>query len=346
MVIFVEELILKFIVWCLKTIDYLKEILDGIFTKNSILNNGEEVNLINSFIENESIIYIFWIIFILSILIICISAIISLVKNIIFNNQQVHMITGKFLLSIISVLIILSLFIISILITNEINDLLCDFLNYDSNYIFSKEIFNLFVGKWNDGYSIVDIDFNIINSERLFGGYNEYINDIFPVSFKNNGIVDYFKFDFILGFCSTLCILISFIRIIYILLKRIFKITFLYLMLPVCTSTISLDDGKRLRKWKDDLIEELFSFFLILIGYNIISIMLPLILQISFIDDDITRVFHIFLISIGYLVIPNYKTFLTANFYIKKSNTKVLNNMYISNVPSIDINHRYVDYKL
>ena len=40
------------------------------------------------------------------------------------------------------------------------------------------------------------------------------INNIFPISFTNNGIVDYEEFNFILGFIASLCILISFIRII------------------------------------------------------------------------------------------------------------------------------------
>ena len=258
MLILFEELILKIIIWCLKIIDYLKEIIDGIFAKTPIFKNEEKINLINSFIENDTIKYTFWIIFIISILIICISTIISLVKNMILNNQQVHMIIGKFLFSIISVLIILALFIIGILFTNKINDLLCEFLNFDSQFVISKELFNLFVGKWNIGYSIQDIDINIINGEILFGEYNEYINNIFPISFVNNGMVDYNEFDFILGFIASLGILISFIRIIFIIIKRIFKITFLYLMLPICTSTIALDDGKRLKKWKDNLILELY----------------------------------------------------------------------------------------
>ena len=345
MLILFEELILKIIIWCLKIIDYLKEIIDGIFAKTPIFKNGEKINLINSFIENDTIKYTFWIIFIISILIICISTIISLVKNMILNNQQVHMIIGKFLFSIISVLIILALFIIGILFTNKINDLLCEFLNFDSQFVISKELFNLFVGKWNIGYSIQDIDINIINGEILFGEYNEYINNIFPISFVNNGMVDYNEFDFILGFIASLGILISFIRIIFIIIKRIFKITFLYLMLPICTSTIALDDGKRLKKWKDNLILELFSFFIVFIAYNIISIMLPLILQISFINIEITRVFKIFLILVGYYIIPNYKTFFTLN----STSTKVVKNVVsknTSNVSGLDMNHRYVDDKL
>lgn len=344
--IFIEELILKIILWCLKTIDHLKEIMDGIFTKIPFFRNGEEINLINSFIENDIIKYSFWIIFILSIMIICISAIISLIKNIILNNQHVHVIMGKFLFSIISILVILAFFIISILITNELTNLVCEFLEYESHYVLSKEIFNLLVGKWNEGHSIIDFDINLIDRKILFGEYDEYINNIFPISFTNNGIVDYGEFNFILGFIASLCILISFIRILYLILKRIFKITFLYLMLPICTSTISLDDGQRLKKWKDDLIEEMFSFFLIFVAYNIISVMLPLILQIDFLNDDITKIFKIFIILVGYGIIPSYKNFLTLNNMVTKVKTKVVNNNSVSNVSSLNVCHRYVDEKL
>ena len=55
MIIFVEELILKFIVWCLKIIDNLKEIIEGIFKKIPILKRSEEIDLINSFIENDTV---------------------------------------------------------------------------------------------------------------------------------------------------------------------------------------------------------------------------------------------------------------------------------------------------
>lgn len=346
MIIFVEELILKFIVWCLKTIDNLKEIIEGIFAKIPILKRSEEIDLINSFIENDTVKYMFWVIFILSILIICVSTIISLIKNIILNNQPIHMIIGKFMFSIVSILAILALFIISILITTEISNVLCDFLNYDSQYLLSQEIFNLYVGKWNEGYSIIDFDINLIDGELLFGGYDKYLNNIFPVSFNNNGMVDYKQFDFMIGFFASICILISFIKIIFIILKRIFKITFLYLMLPICTSTISLDDGKRLKKWKDELIEELFSFFLIFIAYNIISITIPLILQINFINIDISRIFKIFLIIIGYYVIPKYKNFLSLNTTVSTVMTKVVRTNNIANTSSIDMDHRYVDDKL
>ena len=60
---------------------------------------------------------------------------------------------------------------------NKINDLLCEFLNFDSQFVISKELFNLFVGKWNIGYSpkgknhiyekfsfgLISFDFDVVN---------------------------------------------------------------------------------------------------------------------------------------------------------------------------------------
>lgn len=346
MVIFIEESILKIIIWCLRIIDQLKAFIDGIFSNKDIFTNGENVNLITSFLENSSIKYIFWVIFILSIGIICVCTIISLVKNMIVNNQTIMSIIGKFMISIISMLIILAFFIISILVVNELTNLVCNFLYEENNFILSNEVFNLLVGKWNNGYSIMNFDINSITTNELLGEYNGFINNIWPTGFTNNGMIDYSSFNYILGLISSILLFMSFMLVIFILIKRIFKIAFLYLVLPLSASTISLDDGKRLNRWKEELIEELISFFLIFLGYNIISIMLPFILNLNFINLELTKILKLFLITIGYLVIPNYKKI----FRIKESKndmkTNVINYNSSSNLTNIETEHRYVDAKL
>lgn len=344
MIIFIEEFIGKLIVWCLRCIDYLKEIVEGIFSKTPFLKNGEEINLMSTFIENNTIKYLFWVIFILSIGIICIFTIISLVRNMLINNQNVTKIIGKFLMSIISMLIILAFFIISILITNELYDLLCSFLNNESNVLLSEEVFNLLVGEWQEGYSIDNFNIDLITNTKLFGDYGYFINNIWPSDFLNNGIIDHNSFNFILGIVVAILLLISFLKIIFILFKRIFKIIFLYITLPLSLSTLVLDDGKRLNKWKDEVIEELVSFFLIFLGYNIMSIIMPIILQLSFINEELTNTIKLLLIVVGYFIVPSCKNLFKLINGDNKKYIKVINNN-VSHISTLDASHRYVDVR-
>lgn len=70
-------------------------------------------------------------------------------------------------------------------------------------------------------------------------------------------------------------------NVIWGLIRRIYDILLLFIMLPAVTSTMPMDEGSRFKKWKDELIEKIFSAYSILITLNLYFVLVPIVKDVT-----------------------------------------------------------------
>lgn len=125
--------------------------------------------------------------------------------------------------------------------------------------------------------------------------------------FDSSVVSQYYKIrsiDFFVGILGGLVILVMFVMSSITFIQRIFDIIFLYIISPVCVSTIPVDDGNRFRSWKEMLIAKVLGAYGIILAMNLFFIIIPQIQTITFFNnsfkDGIVKI--LFLIGGSYAV--------------------------------------------
>ncbi len=101
------------------------------------------------------------------------------------------------------------------------------------------------------------------------------------------GDFDFSEFDYLVGFASSIFLMIILAVCLITFVQRIFEMLTLYLVSPLFVSTMPLDDGEKFDKWREMFIAKCFMGFGAAIGMRLYLIICPLIMggSISFIGD-------------------------------------------------------------
>ena len=190
MLIFFQELCLQLFLWILKLVDGLMEIFSAISGIAKVNYHGQEVNLIELIVGDNTIAQIFWCIFILAVGLTCIFAIVAVIKNMVANNRNLSTIIGKFFLSLLGTMAMLAVVVLVILISNSVLQMLAQIFQIGNTTKLSNAIFNACVGDWINGYSAAQIDVTSLSVRDIFGDYNAALFGVWPTSWKCNGIVN------------------------------------------------------------------------------------------------------------------------------------------------------------
>lgn len=86
---------------------------------------------------------------------------------------------------------------------------------------------------------------------------------------------DYGKFDYFTGLISVVFMIFVLLGAIFQFIRRLFEIIALYIVAPLFTSTIPLDDGALFSKWKDMFIAKFFSAFGSIFAIRIFLLLVP-----------------------------------------------------------------------
>jgi len=306
MIIFFQELVLLLFLWFLRLIDGLMELFSGIAGVTDVMLNGERINIIDALIGDSTVSIIFWCIFILAIGLSSIFAIVAFVKNMISNNRNVSTILGKFCLSILGTMAMLAVVFLGILISNAILKLVSEIFAIGNTAKISNMIFDSCVGNWVNGYSISEIDVASLSVGEIFGGYDATLFGIWPTEWKLNGMVNPNTFMYLPALICSIGVIISLIIAIINLAKRVYEIVFMYIIMPLSMSTISLDDGARFKIWREIFITKILLAYGSIFAVNIFVLALPIIMkmQIPGASGFANAIFKLFMIIGGCLLIP------------------------------------------
>ena len=306
MVIFFEEIMLQLFLWTLYLVDGLCELFSAIAGVIPVRYEGRDVNIIESAISNNTVTNVFWCVFILAIGLLGIFTIAAIIKNIITNGKTTSQIAGKFFLSLIGTLAMLSVVILGILIVNSTLKIVAETFRLNTSAKLSGSLFGACVGDWLNGYSVSEIDVSKLSVREIFGDYNTAAFGIWPSAWKYNGMVNPDTFLYLPAFISSLALLIALFIAVINLAKRVYEIVFMYLILPLSMSTLPLDDGARFKIWRETFISKLLLAYGSLFSVNIFVILLPVIsrMQVSGLSQFGNSLFLIIMIIGGALVIP------------------------------------------
>lgn len=306
MIIFFQELVLLLFLWMLKLIDGIMEIFSAIAGVTDVTYHGQKVNIIEFIVGDSTVGTIFWCIFILAVGLTCIFAISALIKNMVANNKNVSSIVGKFFLSLLGTLAVLTVVILGILISNAILQLIAEIFQIGNTTKLSNALFNACVGDWLNGYSIAELDISNLSVGQIFGDYNTVLFGIWPTSWKCNGMVNPNSFMYLPAMIASIGLIIALIIAVMNLAKRVYEIVFMYIVMPLSMSTLAIDDGARFKAWRETFITKIVLAYGTVFSVNIFILILPIItaMTIPGVSGFGNSMFLIFMIVGGAMVIP------------------------------------------
>ena len=306
MLIFIQELVLQLFLWLLQLIDGIMEIFSAISGVTKVTYHGEQINLIELVVGDSTVGTIFWCVFILAVGLSCIFAIVGIVKTMVANNRTVSGVLGKFFLSLLGTMAMLTVVVLGILMANAVLQLVSNIFQISNTTKLSTALFNACVGDWINGYSAAEFDVGNLSVRDIFGDYNAALFGIWPTSWKCNGMVNPNTFLYFPSLVASVALGIAMIVAIINLAKRVFEIVFLYLVMPVSMSTLAADDGARFKIWRETFITKIVLAYGAVFSVNIFVLILPLLSQMKIdgVDGFGNSLFLIFMIIGGAMVIP------------------------------------------
>lgn len=316
MIIFLEELVLMLFLWMIKMMDGIMELFSAISGVTNINYHGREVNIIEFLVGDSTVGTIFWCIFILAIGLSCIFGIGAIIKNMTSNNKPISSILGKFFLSILGTMAVLCVVFLGIMISNRVLHLIAEIFQIENTTKLSNALFNACVGEWLNGYSIAELDITSLSVGQIFGDYNTAVFGIWPTSWKCNGMVNPNSFMYLPAIISSIALVIALVVAIVNLAKRVYEIVFMYLIMPMSLSTLSLDDGARFKNWRETFVTKILLAYGTIFSVNVFVLILPLISQMSIpnISGFGNSMFLLFMIIGGAMVIPAGQTLFARLF--------------------------------
>lgn len=306
MLIFLQELVLQLFLWLLRMIDGLMDIFSAITGIATVNYNGRQINLIEFVVGDSTVGTIFWCVFILAVGLTCIFSIIALIRNMINNQRTVASIVGKFFLALLGTMAMLAVVILGILIANSVLQMLAKIFQIGNTTKISNALFNACAGEWINGYSISEIDVSSLSVRDIFGSYDTALFGIWPTSWKNNGMVNPDKFLYLPSLIASIALAIALIIAVINLCKRIYEIVFMYLVMPISMSTLPLDDGARVKVWRETFISKIVTAYGAVFSVNIFVLILPMLskMKLNGVGDFGNSMFLIFMIVGGAMLIP------------------------------------------
>ena len=306
MLVFIQEIVLLLFLWNLRLIDGLMEIFSAISGITDVMYHGQRVNIIEFLVGDSTVGTVFWCVFILAVGLTCIFAIVALVKNMISNNKNMSSILGKFFLALLGTMAMLVVVILGILISNAVLQLVAQIFQIDNTTKISNALFNACAGKWLNGYTMAEVDITSLSVGEIFGDYNSVALGIWPTSWKCDGMIDPNSFLYLPALISSIGLMIALVVAILNVAKRVYEIVFMYLVMPLSMSTLSLDDGARFKVWRETFITKIVIAYGTVFSVNVFTLLLPIISKMSIpnISDFGNSMFLIFMILGGAMVIP------------------------------------------
>lgn len=92
---------------------------------------------------------------------------------------------------------------------------------------------------------------------------------------------DVVKFDYIIGVCMSVFLLIILFSCLLVFCQRLFDMLMLYVASPLFVATIPLDDGEKFNKWREMFIGKTFSGFGLVFAMKLYIMICPIIMNSS-----------------------------------------------------------------
>lgn len=221
-----------------------------------------------------------------------------------YDSSYTSTIVGKFFLALLGTMAMLAVVFLIILISNSLLVLVSEIFQIGNTTKLSSALFNACAGEWINGYSVSEFDISRLGVRDIFGDYTTGF--VFPDEWRYNGMVNPDAFLYLPSLIAGIALAISLIVAILNLAKRVYEIIFMYFVMPLSMSTLSLDDGSRFKVWRETFITKIVLAYGTVFSVNIFVLLLPMItkMHIDGVSGFGNAMFLIFMIVGGAMVIP------------------------------------------
>jgi ABC-type multidrug transport system fused ATPase/permease subunit len=138
---------------------------------------------------------------------------------------------------------------------------------------------------WRNGHSAEELDFSIMSPDDVFGVHKKDFIGLFEdpdKSYKQDPMVEMESFNFWTAYLVVIVMLVALIFSMLGLVKRIFDIVLLFLVLPLISATIPLDDGARFKNWRDTVVSKVILAYGAILSVNVFLLIIPTINAMNF----------------------------------------------------------------
>ena len=154
----------------------------------------------------------------------------------------------------------------------------------NGNYI-TEEGWQIKDPETKEKYTIADIKFGDTTVDQVFGVHKDDTigmeKEDKPYVSGKEPMVEMESFNFLLAFFVTVMLLVNVVLSMVGLVKRVFDIVALFIMLPLISATIPLDDGARFKAWRETVISKVVLAYGAVISINIFMLVVPVIQNID-----------------------------------------------------------------
>lgn len=137
---------------------------------------------------------------------------------------------------------------------------------------------------WRGDHTAADIVFGKTSVNEVFGVHRKNMIGLEEADkgYKTKPMVELDSFNIFTAYFVVILVLISLVFSMLGLVKRVFDLVTLFIMLPLISATIPLDDGARLKTWRETVISKVILAFGAVISVNVFMLIIPLINNLSF----------------------------------------------------------------
>lgn len=162
---------------------------------------------------------------------------------------------------------------------------------------------------WRNEYTAADIDFSYMSPDDVFGVHKKTLGLFEDANkgYTKNPMVEMESFNFWTAYLVVIVMLVAIIFSMLGLVKRIFDIVLLFIVLPLISATIPLDDGARFKQWRDTVVSKVILAYGAILSVNVFLLIVPTVSTIDFTELGWTafteNLFKAFLLMGGALAI-------------------------------------------
>lgn len=276
-------------------IDFIRQIFYKLCGLDTVVVDGENVDLVSSLVQSNTVHRVFLTIMLIGVILLTIFLIIALIRaNYTANERKTRgAILSKAAQSFLIMLLIPFLLLAGMTLVNTIM----------ASINSSMQIYI------TGGQSSIGGQMLITTGNNAFigsSGSREQIEQMFlsgQLDYNNLSVVkqyyDITEMNYVVGILGGLVMLVMFVISSITFIQRIFDIILLYIVSPITTSTIPLDEGNRFRVWKDMLISKILGAYGIILVMNLFFLIMPQINRMTFFNNSFQNGLVYILFMIG-----------------------------------------------
>lgn len=246
-------------------------------------------------IQSSPIQTIFWLFFLLAFGLSIIFSMIGIVRSIFNTKIKISKILGRWFMSIFGCLVAVAAIYLIVEFGNSLLRIIASILDDGRGGSLFSRLIMAFTIKGSDYEKYISqvIENGVFNNPELLESVSYFTSVIFgeKILFKFFGLEILTGYEMFTPFMNGMNLIAFLIALFSLALtiffmmiklaKRVFNMAMLFVVLPFTWSTFAVDEGKRVKKWMEEMAKEYLVIFAVVLVYHLYFIVLSALLSMS-----------------------------------------------------------------